>query len=151
MVLEMSSFLIPLAGKRSKTLSKEPLILIPSVIMGVFRVSRRLWQPKSWAKLCISLKIMLLDAMVIHCAALMSKLILSLLFQSYWDRVCCANYRRVLSTVVLKFWTWRYRYPKNISYNICCRIQECQQELINERFSRRNPSIIPFILIAELN
>lgn len=72
-------FLISLAGKRSKILPKESLILIPSIIIAVFRVCRRLWQPESWAKLWISLNIMLVDAMVIRCAAVVSKLVLFLL------------------------------------------------------------------------
>lgn len=66
---------VPLAGKRSKKLSNEALIA--SVSIAVFRGSKRVWQPKSCAKK-ISLKVMLSAAVVIHCAAVVSKLILSL-------------------------------------------------------------------------
>lgn len=75
-VLEMSMLVVPLAGKRSKKLSKE--LLIASVIIALFGDSKRVWRPKSCARLWIPLKVMLSAAMVIHCAAVVSKLILSL-------------------------------------------------------------------------
>lgn len=72
----MNILVVYLVGKRSKKLSKEPLI---ASVIAMFRGSKRVWQLKSCARLCTSLKVLLLATVAIHCAALVPKLILSLL------------------------------------------------------------------------
>lgn len=146
----MSVLLVPLAGKNSKKLSREPRIA--SVIIAVFGGFKIAWPPKSCASLRISLEATLSAITEIHCAVIVSSLILSLLLAELLRQsVLCRLHRGlercgpdVLNLKTSRLWiscrSRSLRYTLINSYNTCCRIQWCWQQSV-KGYSRKTLAV----------